>query len=88
MPTSEHKGATSGEHVGGVGSLPGNASEEGVARLPDERTSVPSRELEGAYPGEKSGGVGALPGGPNESGVALLPDERGTSLAFSKLYLD
>jgi len=76
MPTSEATGATPGEHVGGVGALPGNASEEGVARLPAERTSVPSRELEGSFPGEKTGGVGALPGGLNESGVALLPDER------------
>jgi len=76
MPTSEATGAAPGERVGGIGALPGNASEEGVARLPAERTSVPSRELEGAYPGEKTGGIGALPGGLNESGVALLPDER------------
>jgi len=76
MPTSEATGAAPGERVGGVGALPGNASEEGVARLPAERTSVPSRELEGSFPGERTGGVGALPGGLNESGVALLPDER------------
>ncbi|KAG9104662.1 hypothetical protein FRC06_000426, partial [Ceratobasidium sp. 370] len=76
MPSSEKTGAAPGEHVGGVGALPGNASEEGVARLPAERTSVPSREYEGAYPGERTGGVGALPGNFNESGVALLPDER------------
>ncbi|KAG9123392.1 hypothetical protein FRC07_015003 [Ceratobasidium sp. 392] len=76
MPSSENTGAAPGERVGGVGALPGNASEEGVARLPAERTSVPSREYEGTYPGEKTGGVGALPGKFNESGVALLPDER------------
>ncbi|KAG8737946.1 hypothetical protein FRC12_016962, partial [Ceratobasidium sp. 428] len=77
MPSTENTGAAPGEHVGGVGALPGNASEEGVARLPAERMSVPSRELEGSYPGEKTGGgVGALPGKFNESGVALLPDER------------
>ncbi|QRV89966.1 hypothetical protein RhiJN_17984 [Ceratobasidium sp. AG-Ba] len=76
MPTSEKTGAAPGEHVGGVGALPGNASEEGIARLPAERTSVPSREYEGTYPGEKTEGVGALPGKLNESGVALLPDER------------
>ncbi|KAG8740187.1 hypothetical protein FRC10_004626 [Ceratobasidium sp. 414] len=77
MPSSEKTGAAPGEHVGGVGALPGNASEEGVARLPAERTSMPSQEYEGAYPGEKTGGgVGALPGKFNESGVALLPDER------------
>jgi len=77
MPSSEKTGAAPGEHVDGVGALPGNASEEGVARLPAERTSMPSQEYEGAYPGEKTGGgVGALPGKYNESGVALLPDER------------
>jgi len=75
MPSSETS-AKPGEHVGGVGSLPGDLKEEGVARLPAERTSMPSREHEGAYPGEKTGGVGALPGTLNESGVALLPDER------------
>ncbi|KAJ1307894.1 hypothetical protein OPQ81_001973 [Rhizoctonia solani] len=78
MPSSETSGAKPGEHVDGVGSLPGANKEEGVARLPAERMSVPSREYEGTYPGEKSGGVGALPGALNESGVALLPDERGT----------
>lgn len=76
MPSSEASGAKPGERVGGVGALPGDAKEEGVARLPDERTSVPSRELEGTFPGEKTSGVGALPGNFNESGVALLPDER------------
>lgn len=76
MPSSETSGAKPGERVGGVGALPGDAKEEGVARLPDERMSVPSREVEGSFPGEKSGGVGALPGAFNESGVALLPDER------------
>lgn len=85
MPTSEATGAAPGEHVGGVGALPGNASEEGVARLPAERTSVPSRELEGSYPGEKTSGVGALPGSLNESGVALLPDERGKSFILPGL---
>jgi hypothetical protein len=85
MPTSEATGAASGERVDGIGALPGNASEEGVARLPAERTSVPSREIEGSYPGEKVGGVGALPGGLNESGVALLPDERGRLRLFFNL---
>ncbi|CAE7209055.1 unnamed protein product, partial [Rhizoctonia solani] len=60
------------------GALPGDNKEEGVARLPAERTSVPSREHEGAYPGEKSGGVGALPGHLSESSVAVLPEERTT----------
>ncbi|CAE6424362.1 unnamed protein product [Rhizoctonia solani] len=76
MPSSETSGAKSGERVGGVGALPGDNKEEGVARLPAERTSVPGHELEGAYPGEKSGGVGALPGHLTESSVAVLPEER------------
>ncbi|CAE6506430.1 unnamed protein product [Rhizoctonia solani] len=80
MPSSETSGARTGEHVGGVGSLPGDNKEEGVARLPAERMSVPSREYEGSHPGEKSGGVGALPGHLSESNVALLPDERGTQV--------
>ncbi|KAF8673956.1 hypothetical protein RHS04_07339 [Rhizoctonia solani] len=80
MPSSESSGAKPGEHVGGVGALPGDNKEEGIARLPAERMSVPSREHEGTFPGEKSGGVGALPGSLNESGVALLPDERGTQV--------
>ncbi|KAH7341423.1 hypothetical protein B0J17DRAFT_646494 [Rhizoctonia solani] len=55
-------------------------NKEGIARLPAERTSVPSREYEGSHPGEKSGGVGALPGHLDESNVALLPGERGTQV--------
>ncbi|CAE6412649.1 unnamed protein product [Rhizoctonia solani] len=78
MPSSETSGAKPGEHVGGVGALPGDNKEEGVARLPAERMSVPSREHEGAYPGEKSGGVGALPGHLSESSIAVLPEERAT----------
>ncbi|KAG8707960.1 hypothetical protein FRC11_006938 [Ceratobasidium sp. 423] len=78
MPSSETSGAKPGEHVGGVGALPGSNKEEGVARLPAERMSLPSQEYEGAQPGEKSGGVGSLPGHLSESSVALLPDERGT----------
>jgi hypothetical protein len=76
MPSSETSGAKPGEHSAGVGALPGGNTEEGVARVPDERNSIPSHEHEGARPGEKADGVGALPGSLNESGVALLPDER------------
>ncbi|KAG0701656.1 hypothetical protein DFH29DRAFT_925718 [Suillus ampliporus] len=39
LPSSELKGAQPREHVGGVGSLPGNISESSVALLPDERAN-------------------------------------------------
>ncbi|KAL4244049.1 hypothetical protein ABKN59_010553 [Abortiporus biennis] len=36
LPSSESTGAQPFEHTSGVGALPGNVSERGVARLPDE----------------------------------------------------
>ncbi|THH23154.1 hypothetical protein EUX98_g8021 [Antrodiella citrinella] len=36
LPSTEITGAAAGEHVAGVGSLPGTIGESGVARLPDE----------------------------------------------------
>jgi hypothetical protein len=73
LPSTE----TPSGSAGGVGSLPGTASEISVAKLPEERRQevFPSHETDHERLG-KSGGVGALPGGPNESGVALLPEER------------
>ncbi|KIP06907.1 hypothetical protein PHLGIDRAFT_128011 [Phlebiopsis gigantea 11061_1 CR5-6] len=38
MPSEEESGAQPGEHVGGVGALPGRRTELGVAALPDENT--------------------------------------------------
>ncbi|RDX52680.1 hypothetical protein OH76DRAFT_1480304 [Lentinus brumalis] len=38
FPSSEVTGASSGEHVGGVGSLPGFVNESAVPKLPHERT--------------------------------------------------
>lgn len=36
LPSDELSGAKPGEHVGGVGALPGNRAEAGVATFPDE----------------------------------------------------
>ena len=38
LPTTEYGGAGTGEHVGGVGSLPGPMNEPGDAKLPQENT--------------------------------------------------
>ena len=38
MPSEEPLGAQPGEHVSGVGALPGTAAETGVAILPDEKS--------------------------------------------------
>ncbi|KAI0092221.1 hypothetical protein BDY19DRAFT_928909 [Irpex rosettiformis] len=44
MPSTELTGAHAGEHVGGVGSLPGSLGERSVTKLPDERmeTATPA----------------------------------------------
>lgn len=59
--------------------LPGESTEAGVAKLPDERL----QELRDELPTHESGtfkpthgGVGSLPGGRDEEGVAMLPEER------------
>ena len=39
MPSTELTGHGAGEHIGGVGALPGPVTESGVTRLPDERDS-------------------------------------------------
>lgn len=36
MPSTESQGQQPGEHIGGVGSLPGPKDEQGVAVLPEE----------------------------------------------------
>jgi len=41
LPSDEPLGAQPGEHVSGVGALPGQASETGVAILPDEKGEWP-----------------------------------------------
>jgi hypothetical protein len=38
MPSNEPLGAQPGEHVSGVGALPGKSTETGVAVLPDEKS--------------------------------------------------
>ncbi|KAH8102746.1 hypothetical protein BXZ70DRAFT_929798 [Cristinia sonorae] len=48
LPSTEFTGASAGEYVGGVGSLPGHVGESGVARLPDE---VPTPHNESATTG-------------------------------------
>ncbi|KAG7086084.1 hypothetical protein E1B28_003599 [Marasmius oreades] len=73
----------------GVGSLPGNASETSVAKLPEEReirdkemttmTTLPSQDGP-QKPLERSDGVGSLPGNASESSVAQLPEERATGM--------
>ncbi|RPD72688.1 hypothetical protein L226DRAFT_511379 [Lentinus tigrinus ALCF2SS1-7] len=76
-------------NVAGVGALVGGRNEEGVARLPEERSTTgsgisstvkPTQEEKGneAATGQDRhvGGVGALVGDKNEEGVARLPDER------------
>ncbi|KAG8929504.1 hypothetical protein FRC02_005483 [Tulasnella sp. 418] len=62
-------------HVGGVGDLPGNASETSVCKFPDERIES-GTQYRNNQP--HVGGVGNLPGGPYETSVAKLPDERVT----------
>ncbi|KAF9257994.1 hypothetical protein L218DRAFT_935171 [Marasmius fiardii PR-910] len=71
------------EHSDGIGSLPGNASESSVAKLPDERANVQGSKAttlptqEGPQkPFERSDGIGSMPGNASESSVAKLPDER------------
>lgn len=39
MPSTETQGQQPGEHIGGVGSLPGPNDEQGVAALPEERAT-------------------------------------------------
>lgn len=39
MPSTETQGQQPGEHIGGVGSLPGPSEEQGVAVLPEERAT-------------------------------------------------
>ncbi|VDB94170.1 unnamed protein product [Peniophora sp. CBMAI 1063] len=86
LPTQETRGTQPNDQVGGVGALPGGASESGVAAVPENAAagayrSLPTQETQGAQPGEKVGGVGALPGGANETGVAKLPgDDAATGL--------
>ena len=72
LPSSENP---TGALVG-IGSLPGDISEESVAKLPEERRqeNLPSHEA-AEEPLGKTDGVGPLPGAPSESGVALAPEE-------------
>ena len=75
LPSEEPLGARPGEHVSGVGALPGQASETGVAILPDEKVasgsgSLPTRENQGLLPGEVTAGVGALSLSKDESTTA------------------
>ena len=55
MPSTEARGQQPGEHTGGVGSLPGSKDEQGVAVLPQERTSKTTETTCPEYRGEQSG---------------------------------
>jgi hypothetical protein len=75
MPSDEPLGARPGEHVSGVGALPGQASETGVAILPDEKVasgsgSLPTQENQSLLPGEVTAGIGALSVSKDESNIA------------------
>jgi hypothetical protein len=75
LPSDEPLGARPGEHVSGVGALPGQASETGVAILPDEKVasgsgSLPTQENQGLLPGEVTAGIGALSLSKDESNIA------------------
>lgn len=75
MPTYE-VGPFQATHAG-VGTLPGQPGEEGVAKLPDERfeelrQELPTREI----PTASRHGVGSLLETKSETSVAKLPEER------------
>lgn len=59
LPSSELTGTQPGEHVSGVGSLPGNISEVSVGKLPDERYEATSKES----PADETWGVGGMVAG-------------------------
>jgi hypothetical protein len=87
LPSEEPLGARPGEHVSGVGALPGQASETGVAVLPDEKVasgsgSLPTQENQGLLPGEVTAGIGALSVSKDDSNIA------GTSGSISGLKGD
>lgn len=57
LPSTEVTGAGTGEHVGGVGSLPGTVAESGVARLPDEVPTLYNESSTGSATGVGVGGA-------------------------------
>lgn len=63
LPSTETQGQQPGEHTGGIGTLPGSKEEQGVAVLPEERTTKTETERserseEQSEPSGKPKGVG------------------------------
>lgn len=63
LPSTETQGQQPGEHTGGIGTLPGSKEEQGVAVLPEERTTKTEtdrseRPDEQSEPSGKPKGVG------------------------------
>ena len=63
MPSTESQGQQPGEHIGGVGSLPGSKDEQGVAVLPEERATKVTETV----PQEHHDELGAPPKIPEKS---------------------
>lgn len=55
MPSTETQGQQPGERTGGVGSLPGPKDEQGVAVLPEERTTETTETLRPEHRQERPG---------------------------------
>ena len=79
-PTQHHstndKLASSAAGTGGVGDLPGAASESSVAVLPEEKNLHDSTSTSIKPAPVTTDGVGNLPGRDSESSVAVLPEEK------------
>jgi len=62
MPSTEVQGQQPGEHIGGVGSLPGSKDEQSVAVLPEERATEATETAHQEHHDE----LGAPPVPPNK----------------------
>ncbi|TFY83370.1 hypothetical protein EWM64_g636 [Hericium alpestre] len=71
LPSQEDMGMQPHEHVAGAGSLPGSASEAGVAKLPDERT--PGSQSPTSRPGPAASSGTSTPGSPAQKATENLP---------------
>ena len=63
MPSTEAQGQQPGEHIGGVGSLPGSKDEQDVAVLPEERVTKATEPVHQ----ERHDELGAPPNVPEKS---------------------
>ena len=84
MPSTETQGQQPGDHIGGVGSLPGSKDEQAVAVLPEERATkvterVDQEHQEEPVHQEHYDQLGALPNKSEKSpGVGDVRDGRAT----------